>query len=100
MPVSKSQALLTKLVRQRFPYLTWYSNIRPTATPNRYNERGLYWHQETNLELGNKEIDIYAPQIRLAIEFDGAPHDRPDNYFHGTKVKLSWWQKFLGFPES
>lgn len=76
---SKNQEYIIQILHKLFPHYTIINNFK-----------GFDW-----LKVGNRgklEIDIWVPELKLAIEYDGEHHFKPTRFF-GTDVKMAI-QKF------
>lgn len=94
--MSHIQALMRRYVAWYFPFLMIIDDARPTARPNQYNRTGRALYNRWGIELQGLEIDIWLPQIRVAIEVQGGQHYRPVDRFHADVIRPTWWQRLLG----
>lgn len=68
----KSQKELFSIINIIFPHYTI-----------KYNFRGFSWLKTK--DNGFQELDIYIPELKLAIEYDGIQHFKSVKYFGGDK---------------
>jgi hypothetical protein len=54
----------------------------------KYNYRGLPWLRIS--KYGTLEIDIYIPELKLAIEYDGEQHFRPIRFGNMSKIQAEY----------
>lgn len=94
--ISSIQRLMRRYIEWYFPTLTIAENIRPSQRAIDDRGKGREEYRLYGLELEGLEIDLYLPQIRVAVEVNGSQHYRPVDYFHADRIKPSWWQKLLG----
>lgn len=53
------------------------------------NNKNIYYEKEFHIKELNKRIDYYLPNYNLMIEFDGAQHHYPVDYFNGIEGYIS-----------
>jgi hypothetical protein len=66
-PSSKNQEKIFKILSEIFPKYTIYNNFK-----------GFKWLKTGGK--GKQELDIYMPELKLAIEYDGKQHFEPVNF--------------------
>ena len=53
------------------------------------NNKNIYYEKEFHIKELNKRIDYYLPNYNLMVEFDGAQHYYPVDYFNGIEGYIS-----------
>lgn len=72
-PRSKNQKLIYDIIKKLFPGHTAH-----------YNYRGFEWLKMNKKNKQRMEIDIWVPEIKLAIEYDGIQHSQPVKFSNNT----------------
>lgn len=67
---SKTQKLLANIIKEIFPRYNVY-----------FNYKDFNWLKTKGT--GKQELDIYIPELKLAIEYDGEQHFQPIKFYGG-----------------
>jgi copper oxidase (laccase) domain-containing protein len=83
--------------RKRSSSATWQKeyqmfNILDEIFPNSYYIRNGYYSFLISPKGEPMQLDIYYPDLRLAVEYDGRQHTEYNAYFHKSKAQFKYLQ--------